>query len=130
VANNIPRSHVWSMRAEGVELPRDGTLTDEERRLFAILEGRAARAGPSIDQFPAGQSNAMWFYSQRVGAILPWLVLLVGTVLMLATFARWPAVGIGGVILEAIGLWFVLGRRAWPISVASKRLTSKLRSRR
>jgi hypothetical protein len=109
--------------------PQDGTLTEEERRLFAMLEDRAARAEPSVNQLPALHGTPIWFYSRRVSSVSPWLVLVVGTVLMLTTFARWPAAGIAGVLLEAIGLRVVLARRARPASAASKRSASKLRSR-
>ena len=91
-----------------MKLPEDGTLTKEERRLFSMLEERATRAEPSIDHLPVLQRTSIWFYSRRVSSVLPWLVLLVGTVLMLTTFARWPAVAIADVLLEAIGLWAVV----------------------
>jgi hypothetical protein len=112
-----------------MKLPQDGTLTEEERRLFAMLADRATRAETSIDDLGALQRTSMWFYSRRVGDVSSWLVLLVGTVLMLTTFARWPAVGIAGALLEAIGLWVVLARRARPASAAFSRRASKLRSR-
>jgi hypothetical protein len=112
-----------------MKLPQDGTLTEEERRLFDILEDRATRAELPVNPLPTLQRTSIWFYSRSVSIVSPWLVLLVGTVLMLTTFARWPAVGIAGALLEAIGLWVVLARRARPASAVFNRRASKLRSR-
>jgi hypothetical protein len=112
-----------------MKLPQDGTLTEEERRLFDMLEDRATRAEPSINHLPTLRRTSIWFYSRRVSIVSPWLALLAGTVLILSTFARWPAVGIAGALLEAIGLWVVLARRARPASAAFNRRASKLRSR-
>jgi hypothetical protein len=109
--------------------PQDGTLTEEERRLFALLEDRAARAEPPVIHLPDLQPTPMSSYSRTLSNVSPWLVLLVGTVLMLTTFARWPAAGIAGVLLDAIGLWLVLVRRARSAGVAPNRRASNLRSR-
>jgi hypothetical protein len=111
-----------------MKLPQDGTLTEEERRLFAVLEERATQTEPSVGHLPPLRRTSTWFYFRRVSTVLPWLVLLVGTLLMLTTFVRWPAVGIAGMLLDAIGVWLVVVRRARPASAASKR-ASKLRSR-
>jgi hypothetical protein len=93
-----------------MDTPRDITLTSEELRILAVLEGQAGCDDPNLELSLTTGSRAARLHSRRVVDIAAVLLFVAGVALMLATFAEWPIVGVAGVVVQAIALWVTFSR--------------------
>jgi hypothetical protein len=85
-------------------------LTIEEQRALVSLQERVRRDAPMLTR----SLGTGWRYarlrSDRARASSEGICLVAGLALMLATFVEWPAVAVGGVGLQIIGLRALLIR--------------------
>jgi hypothetical protein len=84
-------------------------LTAAERRVLEVLEGQAdhgsLRFRLSVARLAHGGSG-------RWGDAGTVFLFLVGAVLMVATFTRWPAIAVVGVAVQGLALWMGIARLA------------------
>jgi hypothetical protein len=94
-----------------VNSPHDRvTLTSKEQRALASLEARAGRDDPTLEISLGEQRTWAQIRSHRAISFVEILGFVAGMSLTLFTFVQWPAVAVGGVVLQAISLGALLTR--------------------
>ncbi|MDQ6615730.1 MAG: DUF3040 domain-containing protein [Actinomycetota bacterium] len=86
------------------------TLTIEERRSLAALEDRADRDDPKLKVALTLGLDGARVHLRRVHDPEAVLCFVVGVVVMVATFVRWPAGAVVGLVLQMLGLWVLITR--------------------
>ena len=85
--------------------------------MLAALEDSAGRDDPALHVALTAPSQRARLFSRSVPSFAAFLLLAAGAAVMLATFATWPAIGVLGVAIQAVGLWMVASR--WAPTVAA-----------
>ena len=102
--------------------PDDGVvLSIEERRALAALEDRTRRADPGLRVALASGWRFARLQSRRVLDIAAGPCFVAGVALMLATFVQWPALAVGGLVVQVISFRALLARWGPPLGAGVQR---------